>query len=113
MTHSNNLEYMHPEIIALCTNCKRPSCNYGKCDAVFEKIGELKKRRRQECQLEKNRRLPGPHAAVYTHNGETHSLTEWAEILGIRKGILYARRRRGEPQEQWFRPYQKGESHAK
>lgn len=44
MTHNNNVEYMHPEIIALCMNCKAMSCNDGKCDAVFAKIKELRAR---------------------------------------------------------------------
>ena len=44
MTHNNNIEYMHPEIIALCMNCKAMSCNDGKCDAVFAKIKELRAR---------------------------------------------------------------------
>ena len=44
MTHNNNVEYMHPEIIALCMNCKALSCNKGKCDAVFAKIKELRAR---------------------------------------------------------------------
>lgn len=35
-----------------------------------------------------------------TYNGETHTITDWARILGVKASIIYTRKRRGKsPQE--------------
>lgn len=34
--------------------------------------------------------------------GETHTISEWGDILGIRKGLLYKRHRKGMPPEKMF-----------
>lgn len=109
--HANNLEYMHPEVIAVCTNCKRLTCNNGQCEAVAEKIKELKARKPRK--YKKERRRPGPPPAQYTYNGESHSIPEWAEILGLSARTIYARKQAGEPLDAWFRPAEKGETNAK
>ena len=107
MTHNNNIEYMHPEIIDLCVNCKAISCSQGKCTAVVEKIKELKARGAGR------RKTPGVRAKLYEYNGEKHTIQEWSKITGISKGILYERVKT-EPPERWFVPYlrKKGASHA-
>ena len=111
MTHSNNIEYMHPEVIDVCTNCKRLTCNNGQCEAVAEKIKELKARKPRNYKKERHR--PGPPPAQYTYNGESHSLQEWAKILGINIDTIYRRKQKGGPQEAWFRPVEKGAKDAK
>lgn len=37
-----------------------------------------------------------------THNGETHCISEWCEILGVNKTLLYNRLNRGWNEEQIF-----------
>ena len=42
--------------------------------------------------------------AVMTRNGETHTLTEWSEILNLNYGMLSQRRRYGWPESRLFNP---------
>ena len=93
MTHDNNIEYMHPDIIELCVNCTSVSCSRGECQAVLNKIREIKGPPR-----------PNQKVETFEHNGEVHTLKEWASILGIRYSTIIDRRSRGETQEDWFRP---------
>lgn len=40
----------------------------------------------------------------YEHNGETHTLVEWAEILGVTTSALRKRMQAGRPPDQVFAP---------
>jgi hypothetical protein len=46
---------------------------------------------------------------LITHNGETHSITEWAEILGVNRTLLINRLCRGWSDEEIFEPRYKNQ----
>lgn len=93
MTHDNNIEYMHPDIIELCVNCTSITCSRGECQRVRDKIREI---------IGQSKR--GPREYVYEYNGQRHTLREWAEIVGVNYETIASRKKRGEPIADWFRP---------
>jgi hypothetical protein len=73
---------------------------------AFAYVSERRKQERQKVRsllglppstdTEQQSPQTGKHGAfLYTVNGETHSLTEWAEILGVSRASLHARLNRG------------------
>ena len=61
-----------PEQIEICLHCSKVTCKYGRCEKIS--IGSAKAKRR-----------------LITHNGETHTISEWARILNIAPDALYQR----------------------
>jgi len=57
----------------MCLNCTRPSCN-GICDDLRASMGAV--------------RDEGKHKTM-TWNGCTHTVSEWADILGVSRQYLY------------------------
>lgn len=73
----NQSDAASPQSVNICLNCTRPTCS-GVCDA-FPKQAPPSSRA----------------SAAYEYNGESHSLPEWADLLGIKYATLHKRLRSG------------------
>lgn len=86
-----------PDVIEFCVNCTAADCKYGKCDAFVDfyraRQGLPPIDRTQEPKEKKHK--------AYTRFsrleafGECHTLTTWAEKLGIDSATLYMRLYKG------------------
>lgn len=80
-----------PEVIAQCINCRRETC-YGMCidykNAVRKMMGL------EPLDVESAHDYP-PIGRKHYANGEWHTITEWAQIVGINRETLYHRVQRG------------------
>lgn len=84
----------HPEVIAICTNCKKKDCKYGTCQKVYKKIQELKG---EHYERVKDKPIKRRNAALHEIDGETHTLIDWCELKGINYNTVITRLRRGIP----------------
>jgi len=101
-----NYQYLidDPHMIAVCTNCQKADCD-GICedykDAFRAYVGlpPIKRYLRPTLKPKQKKPKKVKHTYVYNHDltayGETHTLREWAEILGIEYNKIYMRMYRG------------------
>lgn len=85
----NNL----PEVIDLCYNCRKASCETGQCHDLIRKIYELKGK-----PVPKRLRPPSGrtrNVAKYEIDGVKHTLWEWCGIYGKNYNTVYARMLKG------------------
>lgn len=74
--------YLTPEVAEVCLKCKLKRClniNEG-CEAYREAIRRVSHKTTYDGKL-----------LMVTVRGETHSIQEWADILGSSKSALYSR----------------------
>ena len=105
--------YDRPEMIRICEHCTKPDCEEGICltykNALREMLGE--KKLEHDAVITKPPKLgtaDGPenrryakrahnggkrafYNQCYEYNGETHTLQEWANVLGVPYNTLYMR----------------------
>ena len=109
--NSANYKYYGAAGISVCENWHNADCfgEWAKSSGWFEgatldRIDNDKGYSPENCKWStkkeqaKNRRT----TRLITHNGETHNLTEWAEILGVDRKFLINRLWRGWSEEEIF-----------
>ena len=81
MSHNFNVKDT-PEMIALCTNCKRPRCS-GMCEEY--------KRARRAVSADSRGRRPKLHES----DGERLTIAEWAARIGVSRQLIEGRLKKG------------------
>lgn len=81
MSHNFNVKDT-PEMIALCTNCKRPRCS-GMCEEY--------KRARRAVSGDGRGRRPKLHEI----DGERLTIAEWAARIGVSRQLIESRLKKG------------------
>lgn len=81
MSHNFNVKDT-PEMIALCTNCKRPRCS-GTC-------AEYKRARRAASGDGRGRR-----PKLHEIDGERLTIAEWAARIGVSRQLIESRLKKG------------------
>ena len=87
----------HPTMIAMCRECTRPDCPDGICEAWRAKCRQVIR----EAQAEKKDYADSVDKRKWyiTYNGESHYLTEWAQMYGLTTMLLRERLAAGWPFE--------------
>ena len=84
-----NPEYMlyHRDVINTCLNCRRPRC-VNNCPEYKEACKEAAADVFAKSERRRKRRKRG---ALYEINGERHTISQWARIVGVNAQIIYSR----------------------